>query len=404
MTTILTLDNGMRVAVAPQPGNVTYCGIFIDAGSRDEPSSLPGLAHFVEHTIFKGTSHRSSWHISNRMESVGGELNAYTTKESTCVYITGPAGYEEREIELLADLVANATFPSHEIDKEREVIVEEINSYLDNPTERVFDEFEDLFFAGSSLAHNILGTPRSVREIAGADCRSFLQSHYSPGRMVGYIAGPVNPERVSRLLRKHWGRFDRPAHDSGRTAPAPVKPFEIVRDNGGHQAHTILGFPMFPRTDSRRFPLMLLNNYLGGPCMNSRLNQQLRDKRGLVYTVDSYVSLLSDTGMMSIYFGSDPKTVKKCVRLIRQEIDALLQNTLSDRKLDRIKEQYCGQLLIGSDNKEAMALSLPKNLMYFNRLTDIRELAARLREVSPAELREVAELLAPAFSSQLTLM
>lgn len=401
---IYELSNGMKVAVSHHSGNVSYCGVLVNAGSRDEPSGLPGLAHFVEHTVFKGTERRSSWHISNRMESVGGELNAYTFKEGTSVYAIAPAGYEERGVELLADLISAPSFPAQEIDKEREVIVEEINSYLDNPAESVFDGFEENIFAGSALAHNILGSPESVRVITGADCRDWISRFYNPVNMVGFIATPADPDRMVRLLEKYWGRLQREACRPERSVPPAVAPFDIVKDDDGHQAHTILGCRMFPRDDSRRFALMLLNNYLAGPCMNSRLNQQLREKRGLVYTVDSFINLLSDTGTMSIYFGTDRRSVDRCLRLIRNELDSLAQKCLSPRQLDKIKEQYCGQLLVSSDNRESMAMSLGKNLMYFNRMTDIPGLAARLREVHPEEIRSVAELMAPSLCSRITLM
>lgn len=401
---ITTLANGLRVAVVQNSGNVTYSGVLVDAGTRDEPENLPGLAHFVEHTIFKGTTRRSSWHISNRMESIGGEINAYTFKEGTSVYTIAPSGYEERAVELVADLLANATFPAAELDKEREVIVEEINSYLDNPSESVFDRFEDHIYRGSALAHNILGTPQSVRDITGDDCLRFLGKFYNPANMVGFISSPADPAAICRMLEKHWGRLDRQGERPDRVAPPPAEPFDIVRDENGHQAHTIMGARIFSRHDSRRFPLMLLNNYLGGPCMNSRLNQQLREKRGLVYTVDSFVNLLSDTGTMCIYFGTDRKSVGRCMNLIRRELDSLAQKTLTPSQLNRIKDQYCGQLLVSSDNRESMAMSLGKNLLFYNRLTDIPALARHLREVSAEEIREVAELVAPERLSRITLM
>ena len=394
----------MKVAVVKTAGNVAYTGVLIDAGTRDEPECHPGLAHFVEHTIFKGTSHRSSWHISNRMESIGGEINAYTSKETTSVYSVAPAGYEERSIELLADLVANASFPVRELDKEREVIIEEINSYLDNPAESVFDRFDELFFEGSPIAHNILGSPESVREISGADCREFIEKYYAPANMVGFVSSPAEPEKTLKLIEKYWGKFERKGERPLRKAPKPVAPFDKVYEEGGHQAHTIMAARLFSRNDSRRFPLMLLNNYLGGPCMNSILNQQLREKRGLVYTVESFVSLLSDTGFMGIYFGTDKDSVRKCIGVILNQLDSLAQNRLDERRLNRIKEQYCGQLLVSSDNKESMAMSLGKNLMFYDKLTDIPALASRLREVTAEEIREVAELLAPSLCSRLTLM
>lgn len=401
---IYKLDNGMRVAVVQHSGNVTYCGVLVDAGTRDEPADHPGLAHFVEHTIFKGTERRTSWHISNRMEAIGGELNAYTNKEGTSVYTVAPAGYEERGVELIADLITNASFPASELEKEREVIVEEINSYLDNPSESVFDQYEDLIYRGSSLAHNILGTPESVREISGADCRRFVERFYTPANIVGYVSSPEPPEKVLRIIQRYWGRLDRDGQPPLRIAPPDIEPFDIVRDEDGHQAHTIVGARMFPRTDPRRFALMLLNNYLGGPCMNSRLNQELREKRGLVYTVDSFVGLLSDTGTMAIYFGTDRKSVDKCLKLIDRELDSLCQKKLGAVQLEKMKMQYCGQLLVSSDNREAMAMSLAKNLLFYGKLPDIPALAARIREVTAEEIREVAELIAPSRLSRLTLM
>lgn len=401
---IFKLNNGLRIAISQHSGNVTYCGILINAGTRDEPDNLPGLAHFVEHTIFKGTGKRSSWHISNRMESIGGELNAYTFKEGTSIYTAAPAGYEERAIELIYDLISSATFPTHEIDKEREVIIEEINSYLDNPADSVFDQFEDHIYAGSALAHNILGSPESVHKITSRDCIDFMDRLYNPANMAGFIATPADPSKIKKLLEKHWGRFNRPAQVPTRIGPKAIPTFDIIKKENGHQAHTIIGTRMFSRSDPRRFPLMLLNNYIAGPCMNSRLNQQLRERRGLVYAVDSFVSLLSDTGVFGIYFGTDHKSVDKCLKIIRHELDSLAQKSISPRQLDRIKDQYCGQLLISSDNRESMAMSLGKNLMFYSKLTDIPALAARLREVTADELRDVAELMVPSLMSRITLM
>ncbi|MCH5213693.1 MAG: insulinase family protein [Muribaculaceae bacterium] len=401
---IFTLPNGMRVALRQHAGNVSYAGVLINAGTRDEPAAAHGLAHFVEHTIFKGTPTRSAWNISNRMESIGGELNAYTSKETTSVYTVAPAGYEGRAAELIADLIENASFPAAELDKEREVIVEEINSCLDNPADYVFDRFEELLYRGSRLENSILGTPESVRSITGADCRAFISRFYNPANMVGFLSTPLPEAKALRLLERYWGRILRDGARPLREAPEPIGRFEETKDDDGHQAHTIVGTRLFARTDPRRFPLMLLNNYLGGPSMNSRLNYQLRDRRGLVYTVESVMSLLSDTGALYIYFGTDRRSVDKCLRIIYRELDALAQNTLSPRRLDKIKAQYCGQLLVSSDNAESMAMAQGKNLMFYGSETDIPALAARLREVSAEEIRGVAELLVPSAMSHLTLM
>lgn len=400
---IITLSNGLRAVCRRTGGAVSYIGVAIGVGSRDETPDRFGLAHFVEHTIFKGTRHRRSWHISNRMESIGGELNAYTSKEETLVYTNAPAGYTERAIELLSDLVANSIFPADEVEREREVVIEEINSYLDSPGEAVYDEFEELIYAGSGLAHNILGSPESVRSLGPADCRDFINTWYTPSNMVVYVADPGDPERIARMLDRHFGALRFPATQHTRVTPPAVTPFDKAIDRQGHQAHTVTGARVFGRTDPRRFALLLLNNYLGGPCMNSRLNQELREHRGLVYTVDSNVSLLSDTGLLTIYFGCDASNVDKCLRLIDREIDRLAQSPLSERRFAQIKEQYCGQLIVGSDHRESSAMSMAKSLMYFDAIHTVATTARCVREVTPQQMREVAELIAPGLRSRLTL-
>lgn len=392
-----TLSNGLRVAIASRPGAVSYIGLVVNAGSSDERDDRQGLAHFVEHTIFKGTPQRRSWHIANRMEMVGGELNAYTSKEETLIYTNAPAGYEARALDLIADLAENSIFPQQEIDREREVIVEEIKSYLDSPADSVYDRFEELLFAGTPLAHNILGTPESVHEITSGDCREFLKRYYTPENMVLYIWSPLPEGKALRLAEKYFGRIgagSRPdlADRSDRLDMSEGVFNEIV-DCDGHQAHTIVGTRTFSMHDSRRFALFLLNNYLGGPCMNSRLNRELRDRRGLVYTVDSSVSLLNHTGLMQIYFGSDRSTVDKCKTIIRNELDRLAQSPLPARLFERVKEQYCGQLTVSSDNRESVAMSMGKSLMYYGCIRDIAKSAEEVRAVTAEEVRSVAELL-----------
>lgn len=400
---IATLSNGMRVAVRQTDSLVSYIGVAVNAGSRDENPAAQGLAHFVEHTIFKGTTSRRSWHISNRMESIGGELNAYTSKEETLIYTNAPAGNASRAIELLADIVANSIFPQKEIDMERDVVIEEINSYLDSPADSIYDEFEELVYAGSALAHNILGTPDSVRSLSGADCRAFLDAWYTPANMTAYIADPSDPDRMIALMEKYFGRLHLAGRTHDRVTPPPCPGFDEVRDRQGHQAHTILGFRLFGRRDPRRYAISLLNNYLGGPCMNSRLNQELREKRGLVYTVDSSIGLLSDTGLMQVYFGCDPDAVDRCLRLVRREIERLASDTLSERSFDAIRSQYCGQLIVSSDNRENMAMSMAKSLLYYDRINDISTVASKIRDVSREEFRSMAEMLAESPVCRLTI-
>lgn len=390
---IFTLPNGLRVVNWHRDGLVSYIGFVVNAGSRDEDDRHYGLAHFVEHTIFKGTEKRRGWQISSRMEVVGGELNAYTSKEETMVYTNAPAGYEERAIELLSDLVMHSRFPSGDIDREREVIAEEINSYLDSPSDSVYDEFEELAYAGSGLSHNILGTHDSIRHLSGSDCRSFLDRYYTPSNMVMYCASSLPLEKIQHLVEKYFGQLHFPPAPHTRTMPPPATIFDKREDRGNHQANTIVGSRVFGRRDPRRYALFLLNNYLGGPCMNSRLNREMREKRGYVYTVDSNVSLMSDSGLILIYFGSDPATVGKCRKLIDNELDRLAQAAIPVASFEKIKRQYCGQLLVSSDHIENRAMSLAKSMLYFGDVYDISSMAAHIMEVTPEQVREVAELL-----------
>lgn len=400
---IFTLPNGMRVVHRQTDSHVGYSGVVIRAGSRDEGSGLHGLAHFVEHTIFKGTAHRSSWHINNRLESIGGELNAYTTKEETLLFANTPAGNTERAFELLYDLIAYCNFPHAEIERERDVVIEEINSYLDNPGDSAFDEFEDRIYAGSGLGHNILGTPESVRMLNSEDCRAFIDRLYRPEDMVLYCADPATPSKVEKLAFKHFGRLRHPGSGTERTPVPPAETFSETIDRNGHQAHTLIGTRLFGREDPRSHALFLLNNHIGGPGMSSLLNQELREKRGYVYTVESNVALMSDCGVWTAYFGSDHKTVDKCIRIAAAEIARLADSNLSEAKIERIKRQYIGQMQVASDHRESMAMSMGKSLAYFNEIHDIDCITERIRAVSASDLRSIAETIHPSSWSRLTI-
>lgn len=401
---IFRLSNGLKCVHLRNNGNVSYCGVAINAGSRDDDSDKHGLAHFVEHTIFKGTKHRSSWHISNRMERIGGELNAYTSKEETVIYTVAPTGYSERAIELLSDLIGNSKFPHHELEKERIVVIDEINSYLDSPFDSVYDKFEDLIYHNSSMGHNILGTPDSVMNLNGNDCRNFIDKFYTPDNMVVYCVDSSPSSKIERLIEKHMGHFHFSKAESIRETPSIVEQFDKTICNNNHQAHTLMGIRVFGKHDLRRFPLFLLNNYLGGPCMNSRLNQELRDRRGYVYTVDSTIALMSNCGLFQVYFGCDPKHIKKCKQLIRNEIDKLANTLMKPRDLELAKRQYIGQLNVSSDNRESQAMNMGKSLLYYNEIHDINWTTQQIREVTAEQIRTTAELLCPENCSTLTLM
>lgn len=391
---IHTLDNGLRIVACRNDGGVSYIGAMVNAGSRDEDDSRQGLAHFVEHTIFKGTRNRRSCHIASRMESIGGELNAYTTKEETMVYTNAPAGYAARSFDLLADLIKNSTFPSNEIEKEKEVIIEEIHSYRDSPSDSVYDEFEELIYAGSGMAHNILGTPESVRNLTSADGRGFIDAKYTPGNIVIYCSSPDDPEKNIRLAERYFGDMKFTGNPNHREMPPLPKPFLERRSLDNHQANCITGCRLFGRDDPRRHALFLLNNYLGGPCMNSRLNMEMRDRRGLVYTVESNIALMSDTGVMLIYYGCDPKQTDRCRAIISNEIDRLAQSPLSPRTFARVREQYCGQLIVSGEHRESRAMAMAKSLMYYGGVHDIAYTAEKIRSLSPSDLQEAAQLIA----------
>lgn len=400
---LITLSNGLRCVTRRKSG-VAYCGILVGAGSRNEVASEYGLAHFVEHTLFKGTTHRRSWHIASRMESIGGELNAYTTKEDTMIYTVAPDGYLPRALELIADVVSESCFPVPEIDREREVVIDEINSYLDSPADAVYDEFEDLLYAGSSLGHNILGTPESVRGLSGDDCKRFIRSYYTPKNMVIYCVADTPVERVKKLVERYFGHLHFPEFGKPQLIPQLNRPFAVVHDHNRHQAHTLLGCRIFSRHDTRRFALFLLNNYIGGPCMNSRLNRELREKRGYVYTVDSSVGLLSDCGAFMVYFGCDREHIDPCVKVVERVIEELAQNAMKPRLFEQIRRQYLGQLQISAAHEENRAMALAKSMLYYDKILTVGDTIKATQAVTPEDLLEVARLLADKQLSSLTLM
>lgn len=401
---IHTLQNGLRVIAERSDGNVAYIGVLTNAGSRDDGKDRDGLAHFVEHTVFKGTAARNSWQISNRMESVGGELNAYTTKEEIMLYTNAPSGYEERAVELLSDLVESASFPNAELDLERGVIIEEIHSYRDNAAYAVFDEFDELFYKGSGLAHNILGYQNTVERLDSRSAREFLTSYFAPANMVLYCVAPSDPQRNLRLIEKHFGSLRRPMPSLMRPEPELNAVFDETRSRDNSQANVVLGRRIFGMHDHRRYALFLLSNMLGGPAMNSRLNRELRERRGLVYTVESIASLYSNAGAFQIYFGCEPRNVNKCVRIIERELDSLAQKRLSQRMFDMALRQLCGQLLVSGDNRENCAMSYAKSLMRHGEVHDNRHTAERIRSLTADDIRELAQLICSRPVSKLTIV
>ena len=397
-----TLSNGLRLVHVTTTSQVAWCGLAINAGSRDEKEGHYGLAHFVEHTIFKGTKHRRAWHILNRMERVGGELNAYTTKEGTMLYSVFPQQYLSRAVDLLADLVQWSVFPQEELDRERDVVLEEAASYRDTPSDAVYDDFEDLLFAGSELGHNILGKKEDLERLTSEDCMNYLKTLYVPSNMVFFSVAPERPEKVFRLAEKCFGTMSHSLAPRHRTQPGTVEPFNKVITIGTHQAHTIVGARVPARSHPLRHALMLLNNILAGPGMNSLLNVELRERRGYVYTVESTLTSLSDCGWMEIYLGCDPADVRSSLRVIKRITNQLATDLLPERRLDAYKKQYCGQLVVAADSTEFLAMNAGRGLLYRGEVATVDNTIACIQAVTPEQIAQAAAYLAADRLSSLT--
>lgn len=396
------LSNGLRAVIRQHNSPVEFCGLAINAGSRNENPDEYGLAHFVEHTIFKGTTHRKSWHIINRMESVGGELNAYTSEEVTMVYSAYPAGNTARAMELISDLITDSNFPTEEIDRERDVILDELNSYLDTPSDAIFDDFNDLIFAGSSLGHNILGNEETIRSFSSRDCRNFLDRFYVPDNMVVFYMGPGKIDKIKSIIERYFSKLSFRSRKPEQQVPEILPPFDRYRSLDTHQAHTVIGARVPGMYDNSKFTYALLNNILGGPCMNSRLNVILRERNGLVYSVDSCLTSFTDCGVMTIYFGCDKEDVKRCRKLIFDTIDRLANYPLTSRTLDAAKKQYLGQLVLGKANQEQIALGTARATLFHNRVAEPDIIKEHITSITPLQLQEAAATISASCASILT--
>lgn len=391
-----TLPNGLRLVHLPSVSPVSYCGFAVNAGTRDEEAHEFGLAHFVEHMLFKGTKKRKAWHILNRMENVGGELNAYTTKEETFVYSIFMEEHFRRAFELLADLVFHSSFPEPEIEKEVDVILDEINSYEDSPSELIFDEFENLLFQGHALGHHILGNEQSLLTFGPEAGKSFMKRFYVPENMVFFSMGRLPFKKIVQIAEATLSDIVLPMASRNRTAPGVIPPVTRQERKETHQAHILIGGRAYSMHDEKRLPLFLLNNLLGGPGMNNRLNVSLREKHGLVYNVESNVTSYTDTGLATIYFGTDPKNREKAIRLVHRELAKLREVKLSTAQLAAAKKQVVGQLGVSSDNSEGQFLGLGKSFLHYNRYDTLPEVFAKIENLTAEEILDVAnEIFAP---------
>ena len=396
------LENGLRIIQIPSPTNVAYCGISIDAGTRDEESGEEGMAHFCEHMMFKGTQRRKAWHIINRMEAVGGDLNAYTNKEETVVYSAFMKEHFERAAELIFDIVFHSTYPQHEIDKECEVIVDEIESYNDSPAELIFDHFENLIYENHSLGHDILGTADNVRRFKTEDALRFSRRLYRPEKMVFFVFGNIDFKKVKKVAEKHIESIQaaekKEAVEKIETETTKkVETFQSIghdvqiEERGTHQAHVMIGRAAYGSKDPKRIALYFLNNILGGPGMNSRLNIALREHNGLVYTAESTLTNYTDTSTWAIYFGCDPENIDKCLRIVRKELDKLMESPLNDRVFNAALKQIKGQIGVACDNFESYALDTAKAYLHYNKFEGMEDTFKHLKELTPSLLQEVAK-------------
>lgn len=401
--TYYTLPSGLRIVHQQSKSHVEYCGVAINVGSRDEAVDQYGLAHFVEHTIFKGTKHRKSWHIINRMEAIGGELNAYTTKEETILYSVFPYGNVRRAIELISDLVISSQFPANELNKEREVVADEINSYLDTPSEAVYDDFEDLMFAGSALGHNILGTVDAISGFTQDVCRQYLKDYYTAENMVLFYMGKTKPDKIFSLAENYFSTLVPKGVSRQRVMPIVQPRFDEVKNIGSHQSHTIIGAHLPGLYSEMRYPIALFANLLGGPGMNSLLNVALRERRGLVYNVEASTAMFTDAGALMIYFGCDPDDLTRCRNIVRQTLDRMIDGGLSVRAIEAAKKQYLGQLAVASDNREQVALSLGRSMMYFGDIKSPEDIKNQILAITPDDVRKVAEMMSADKCSILTM-
>lgn len=385
-----TLSNGLRIIHQSNTSKVTYCGFAINAGTRDEEEKESGLAHFVEHLIFKGTQKRKAWHILNRMENVGGDLNAFTNKEETLIYSSFLNAHFDRAVELLVDIVFHSTFPQQEIDKEVDVVLDEIQSYKDTPSDLIYDDFENLFYAKHPLGRYILGNPQTLAKVQSLDAKRYTSNYYQPENMVFFVLGGIDFKKVIAVLRKYFEEIPNASVRLNRQPPVHYVAQQVVKEKETNQAHVMLGAPSYPLFSPKRVGLALLNNVLGGPGMNSRLNLELRERKGYVYNVESNVMTFTDSGIFSIYFGTDFKNRDKCLSLTLKELRKMREVRMTPLQLTRAKNQLMGQLGVAEDNNESRALGMGRTFLHLDEYKSLSQIYEEIEALQPEYLLEIA--------------
>ena len=385
-----TLPNGIRGIHRQVRSGVTHCALVVNSGSRDERPSEYGIAHFTEHALFKGTERRKAYQVNCRLENLGGELNAYTTKEDTTLHATTLRHDFSRAVELISDVIFRSTYPEKELRKEREVIADEINTYKDSPSERIYDDFEDMIFAGSELGHNILGSKASIQRISTAEIKSFVGRTYTTDQMVFSSIGNFSAKSAQAVAERYLSDFQPTKREYQRIVPAVYEAFDKRISRHTHQSHGIIGTRGYGITDDRRLPLALLVNILGGPSANSLLNLLLREKYGLSYNVEASYTPYSDSGIVGIYFSSDHANTEQCIELIEEEIARLRGELITPRRLQVAKRQFVAQLAIVNEAAEGYMLGVGKSLLAYGEVDALEESSRKINAVTASEIMEVA--------------
>lgn len=385
-----TLPNGIRVVHIYNDSPVSYCGVGVAVGTRNELEQESGMAHFIEHTMFKGTKHRNAWHILNRLEDVGGDINAYTEKEETFVYATVLEEDYERAMELCTDLVFNPTFPQNELDKEKEVIIDEINTYNDSPSELIYDDFESLVFNNCGLGRSVLGQESILENYTTEDALRFHRANYGTNKMIYFSMGRTPKKTLHHLDDKYLRCVPEHTVDVNPGLVETYKPQHIVVQKDLHQVNYMAGNRAYSLYDDKRFAFVLLNNVLGGPGLNSRLNLAIRERRGMSYSVESSYNPYSDSGIVNVFFSADLKHKDRCIELIYEEIKKLREEKLTTQQLARAKKQLLGQMAISGENKESLALAVAKSFLYYGKFNSNEDKQKNIEKLTAEDLQEVA--------------
>jgi predicted Zn-dependent peptidase len=387
---LVELKNGIRIIHKHTESDVAHCGFTINTGSRDENLAENGITHFIEHAIFKGTAKRKAYHILNRIDNVGGEINAFTTKENTSIYASFTKIYFERALELLTDILFNSTYPENELLKEKEVIIDEINSYQDSPYEQIYDDFEELIFKDHPLGMNILGTIKSVKKINRKNILDFIQKNYQTNQIVFSVVGNIDFKKIKKLCEKYLNDIPEKSNKLNRKEFTNYQPTNTTIQKDVYQTHCIIGNTTYGAHDKNKNGLILLNNILGGPAMNSRLNMGIREKYGFTYNIESAYTMYADTGLFYIYLGTDQKYIAKSIQLVKRELKILRDKKISSTQLHKAKQQIIGQTTLSEENNCNVMLGMGKSLLLYNKVDDLKETFEKINALTENELLEIA--------------